>query len=82
MFVLLCSFTKRKTGSVFTAFCHDTFHHALITCWNVSRAGYSLGQLFRPCWDSSALHTRRVNEQVAVNWYYGGIVSNTQLIII
>ena len=30
MFVLLCSFTKKKTGSVFPAFCHATFHHALI----------------------------------------------------
>ena len=40
MFVLLCSFTKKKTGSVFPAFCHATFHHALITCCNVSRAGY------------------------------------------
>ena len=40
VFVLLCSFTKKKTGSVFPAFCHATFHHALITCCNVSRAGY------------------------------------------
>ena len=40
MFKLLCSFTKKKTGSVFPAFCHTTFHHALITCCNVSRAGY------------------------------------------
>ena len=39
-FVLLCSFTKKKTGSVFPVFCHVTFHHALITCCNVSRAGY------------------------------------------
>ena len=38
--MLLCSFTKKKTGSVFPAFGHDTFHHALITCCNVSRAGY------------------------------------------
>ena len=30
--VLLCSFTKKKTGSVFPAFCNTTFHHALITC--------------------------------------------------
>ena len=34
MFVLLCSFTKKKTGSVFPAFCHATFHHPLITCCN------------------------------------------------
>ena len=40
VFKLLCSFTKKKTGSVFPAFCHATFHHALITCCNVSRAGY------------------------------------------
>ena len=40
MFVLLCSFTKKKPGSVFLACCHATFHHALITCCiNVSRAG-------------------------------------------
>ena len=40
MFMLLCSFTKKKTGSVFPAFCHATFHHALIKYCNVSRAGY------------------------------------------
>ena len=40
MFKLLCSFTKKKTGSVFPAFCHTTFHHALITCCNVAQAGY------------------------------------------
>ena len=39
-FVLLLSFTKKKTGSVFLAFCHTTFHHAFITCCNVSWAGY------------------------------------------
>ena len=39
--MLLCSFTKRKTGSVFPAFCHATFHHALITCCDVSRAEYN-----------------------------------------
>ena len=34
---------KRKLagpGSVFPAFCDATFHHALITCCNVARAGY------------------------------------------
>ena len=34
---------KRKLagpGSVFPSFCHATFHHALITCCNVARAGY------------------------------------------
>ena len=40
VFKLLCSFTKKKTGGVFPAFCHTTFHHALITCCNVSRSGY------------------------------------------
>ena len=40
VFKLLCSFTKKKTGSVFPAFCHTTFYHALITRCNVSRAGY------------------------------------------
>ena len=30
MFVLLCSFTKKKTGSVFPSFCHATFYHALM----------------------------------------------------
>ena len=38
VFVLLCSFTKEKTGSVFPAFCHATFHPALITCCDVSLA--------------------------------------------
>ena len=33
-------FTKRETGSVFPAFCHATFHHALIACCKVSQAGY------------------------------------------
>ena len=36
--LVLCSFTKKKTGSVFPAFCNTTFHHALITCCNVSRS--------------------------------------------
>ena len=40
VFLSLCSFTKKKTGSVFPAFCHTTFHHALITCFNVARPGY------------------------------------------
>ena len=31
VFVFLCSFTKKKTGSVFPAFCHATFYHALNT---------------------------------------------------
>ena len=40
-FALLSSFTKKKTSSVFPAFCHTTFRHALITCCNVSRAGWA-----------------------------------------
>ena len=28
--MLLCLFTKKKTGSVFPAFCHANFHHACI----------------------------------------------------
>ena len=31
MFVLLCSFTKKKTGSIFPAFCHATFLHSYIS---------------------------------------------------
>ena len=46
VFKLLCSFTKKKTGSVFSAFCHTTFHHALVTCGNVVRAGL----LLSTCW--------------------------------
>ena len=37
--MLLCSFTKKKSGSVFPAFCYTTFHHALVMCCNVARAG-------------------------------------------
>ena len=33
---------KKKTGGVFPAFCHATFHHVFITCCNVTRSGYSL----------------------------------------
>ena len=29
--MLLCSFTTKKTGSVFPSFCRSTFHHAYIT---------------------------------------------------
>ena len=47
MFKLLCSFMKKKTGSVFRAFCHATFQIALIKCCNVSRAGYSGSNLSR-----------------------------------
>ena len=38
--LVLCSFSKKKTASVFPTFCHTTFHHALITCCNVSRSWY------------------------------------------
>ena len=37
--MLLCSFKKEKTGSIFPTF-YITFHHALITCCNVAQAGY------------------------------------------
>ena len=40
--MLLCSFPKVKTGSVFPTFCHATFLHALIMCCNVSRAEYNI----------------------------------------
>ena len=40
VFVLLCSFTKKKAGSVFPAFCHTTFYHALTAFCNVARVGY------------------------------------------
>ena len=40
--ILLCSFTKKKTGNVFPVFCHATFHHALITCCNVNTIGIHL----------------------------------------
>ena len=47
MIVLLSSFTKKKTGSVFPSFCHATFYHALIMCCNVSRAGYNFSNVSR-----------------------------------
>ena len=31
---------ENENWSFFPAFCHSTFHHALITCCNVARAGY------------------------------------------
>ena len=37
--MLLYSLAKKKTGSVFPASCHATFHHALIKRCNVSRDG-------------------------------------------
>ena len=66
MFVLLCSFTKKKTGSVFTAFCHATFHHALITCCNVSRAG-CFTYHDRDTFDFSQSHVTK-NQPMAVEW--------------
>ena len=41
-----CSFTKKKTSSVFPALCHATFHHALMMCCNESRAGYDPAQIY------------------------------------
>ena len=37
--------TRKLAVLVFPAFCHAIFHHALITCCNVSRAGY-IAQLY------------------------------------
>ena len=64
MFVLFCSFTKNKSGSVFPAFCHATFHHALITCCNVSRAGYiaqciTIAKIDRGTFDFSQGHVTK-----------------------
>ena len=39
-FVFLRVLMLPETNSVFSAFCHATFHHALIMCCNVSREGY------------------------------------------
>ena len=39
-FVFLRVLMLPETNSVFPAFCHATFHHALIMCCNVSREGY------------------------------------------
>ena len=44
--MLLCSLMKKKTGSVFPAFCRATnFHHALIMCRNVSQRG-TIAQMY------------------------------------
>ena len=54
MFIkLLCSFMKKKTDSVFPAFCHATFHHDLIKCCNDPKRG-TVAQIYhdqesRPC---------------------------------
>ena len=63
MFVLLCSFTKKKTGSVFPAFCHTTFHHALITCCNVSRVGYNCSNVSR--WGYIWFYARSCDQESA-----------------
>ena len=55
MFLSLCSFTKKNTDSVFPAFCHATFHHALIRCYNLSRAGYILDTMY-PDRDKFGIH--------------------------
>ena len=62
-----CSFTKKKTGSVFPAFYHATFHHALITCCNESRAGYNPAQIYhdRDTFDFSQGHVNK-NQPMAV----------------
>ena len=68
MFVLLCLFMKKKTGSVFPAFCNATFHHAkLITCCNVSRAGYIIAQMYddRDTFDYTQGHVTK-NQPMAV----------------
>ena len=38
--MFLSLFTKKKLPVFYPALCHATFHHALITCCNVSRTGY------------------------------------------
>ena len=63
MFVLLCSFTKKKTGSVFPAFCHATFHHPLITCCNVSRVGYNCSNVSR--WGYIWFYARSCDQESA-----------------
>ena len=62
-----CSFTKKKTGSVFPAFYQATFHHALITCSNESRAGYNPAQIYhdRDTFDFSQGHVNK-NQPMAV----------------
>ena len=47
MFVLLFSFPKVKNDNVFPALGHATFHHALITCCNVSWAGYKCSNVLQ-----------------------------------
>ena len=67
MFPKTKSFTKKKTGSVFPAVCHTTFHHALITCCNVPRAGYDAFLMYhdRDTFDFSRSHATK-NQPMAV----------------
>ena len=60
-----CSFTTKKTSSVFPAFCLATFHHALIMCCNKSRAGYNPAKIYRDTFDLSQGHVTK-NQQMAV----------------
>ena len=56
---------KKITGSVFLVFCHATFHHALITYCNVSRAGFAQVYHDRDTFDFSQGHVTR-NQPMAV----------------
>ena len=66
--MLLCSstkFTKKKTSSVFPAFCQATFHHALIMCCSVFQAGYKcLMYHDRDTFDFSAGHLTKTKPMV------------------
>ena len=56
---------KKKTRSVFPVFCHTTFHHALITCSDVSREGFAQMYHDRDTFDFSQGHVTR-NQPLAV----------------
>ena len=67
--MLLCSFTIKKTGSVFAVSCHATFHHDLVTSCNVSRAGYNCSLYHdRDTFDFSQGHVTK-NQPMAVPVY-------------
>ena len=64
--MLLCSFANKKTGKCFPAFCHATFHHASITCCNVSEVGYCFNMYHdRDTFDFSQGHVTE-NQPMAV----------------
>ena len=67
MFVLLCSFTKKKAGSVFPDFCHTTFHHALIGYLRYPEKG-TIAQMYhdRDTYDSSQGHVTKNKPIMAV----------------